>query len=64
MAVQFTNAVISKDNKTGVHHCKLTVTGGTAATAEGVGDTPEQAKRHAVATYRKAYPKDFMDIPT
>ena len=58
----FTAAEITVDGVTGLYHCSFTVSG-TDVKAEGVGDTPYQSKRHAVAVYRKANILAFMDIP-
>ena len=58
----FTAAEITVDGVTGLYHCSFTVSG-TTEKAEGVGDNEYQAKRHAVATYRKANPLAFLDIP-
>lgn len=58
----FTAAEITVDGVTGLHHCSFTVSG-TTEKAEGVGDTPYQAKRAAVVTYRAANPLAFLDIP-
>lgn len=58
----FTAAEITVDGVTGLYHCSFTVSG-TTEKAEGVGDTPYQSKRHAVAVYRKANILAFMDIP-
>ena len=58
----FTAAVVTRDGVTGLYHCSFTVSG-TDVKAEGVGDNPYQAKRHAVVTYRAANPLAFLDIP-
>ncbi|WP_286707982.1 hypothetical protein [Psychrobacter sp. UBA2514] len=58
----FSAPVITQDGVTGLYHASFTVSD-TDVKAEGVGDTPYQAKRHAVVTYRKANPLAFLDIP-
>lgn len=58
----FTAPVKTFDGITGLHHVSYTVSG-TTEKAEGVGDTPYQAKRHAVVTYRAANPLAFLDLP-
>ncbi|WP_131669248.1 hypothetical protein [Psychrobacter pygoscelis] len=51
----------SEDAKTGLHYCMIKADGKDVM--EGVGDTPYQAKRNAVAKYRKENPLAFLDIP-
>lgn len=67
MAISFSSPVITRDAITGLYRCRFTVAGNTqdatATVAEGVGDTPYQAKRHAVVTYRNGNPLAFLDIP-
>ena len=58
----FTAAVVTRDGVTGLYHVSYTVSG-TTEKAEGVGDTPYQAKRHAVVTYRAANPLAWLDLP-
>ena len=58
----FTAPVVKRNGITGLFEASYTVSG-TTEKAEGVGDTPYQAKRHAVVTYRAANPLAFLNIP-
>lgn len=61
-APTFSAPVVTRDGVTGLYEASYTVSG-TTEKAEGVGDTPYQAKRAAVVTYRAANPLAFLDIP-
>lgn len=65
MAVTFSSPVYVKDEVKKLVYCTLTVAGnGKHTVAKGVGDTEFQARRNAVATYKKEHKLAFMDIPT
>lgn len=58
----FSAPEVAQDGVTGLYHASYTVSD-TDVKAEGVGDTPYQAKRAAVVTYRAANPLAFLDVP-
>lgn len=66
MPVTFSNPQIKYEPAKKLYHCTYTVSGNTedptATTAEGVGRSEYQAKRHAIVSYRALYPRVFLGI--